>query len=43
LNIQRLRNTTRLRKALADDHTRWAQRLHAILVHGGWRARAGRC
>src|SRR4051794_39947069 len=34
--IQRLRDKTRLRKALADDHTRWAQRLHAILVHEGW-------
>ena len=34
--IQRLRDQTRLRKALADDHTRWAQRLHALLVHEGW-------
>ena len=34
--IQRLRDKTRLRKALADDHTRWAQRLHALLVHEGW-------
>jgi transposase len=34
--IQRLRDKTRLRKALADDHTRWAQRLHAVLVHEGW-------
>ena len=34
--IQRLRDRTRLRKALTDDHTRWAQRLHAILVHEGW-------
>jgi len=34
--IQRLRDVTRLRKALTDDHTRWAQRLHAILVHEGW-------
>jgi transposase len=34
--IQRLRDQTRLRKALADDHTRWAQRLHAVLVHEGW-------
>src|SRR5450432_2967477 len=33
--IQRLRDRTRLRKALTDDHTRWAQRLHAILVHEG--------
>jgi len=35
-DIQRLRDKTRLRKALADDHTRWAQRLHAVLVHEGW-------
>lgn len=34
--IQRLRDRTRLRKALADDHTRWAQRLHAVLTHEGW-------
>ena len=34
--IQRLRDQTRLRKALTDDHTRWAQRLHAVLVHEGW-------
>jgi transposase len=34
--IQRLRDQTRLRKALADDHTRWAQRLHALLTHEGW-------
>jgi transposase len=35
-DIQRLRDKIRLRKALADDHTRWAQRLHALLVHEGW-------
>ena len=34
--IQRLRDQTRLRKALANDHTRWAQRLHALLTHEGW-------
>ena len=34
--IQRLRVKTRLRKALADDHTRWAPRLHAVLAHEGW-------
>src|SRR3954471_22759292 len=33
--IQRLRDRTRLPKALSDDHTRWAQRLHAVLVHEG--------
>jgi transposase len=27
---------TRLRKALANDRTRWAQRLHALLTHEGW-------
>jgi transposase len=35
-DIARLRDQTRLRKALCDDHTRWAQRLHALLVHEGW-------
>src|SRR3954454_22893766 len=35
-DIQRLRDQTRLRKALSDDHTRWAQRLHSLLVHEGW-------
>ena len=39
--IQRLRDKTRLRKALADDHTRWAQRLHALLVHEGWACSRG--
>src|SRR4051812_48114957 len=34
--IQRLRDKTRLRKALTDDHTRWAQRLHAVFGHEGW-------
>jgi transposase len=34
--LQRLRDQTRLRKALADDRTRWAQRLHALLLHEGW-------
>ena len=34
--IQRLRDLTRLRQALRHDRTRWAQRLHAILVHEGW-------
>jgi transposase len=35
-DIQRLRDQTRLRKTLTDDHTRWAQRLHSLLVHEGW-------
>jgi transposase len=35
-DIQRLRDQTRLRKALCEDHTRWAQRLHALLVQEGW-------
>jgi transposase len=39
--IQRLRDRTRLRKALTDDHTRWAQRLHALLVHEGWACSRG--
>lgn len=34
--IQQLRDKTRLRKALAEDRTRWAQRLHALLHHEGW-------
>jgi transposase len=34
--IQRLRDRTRLRKALADDRRRWALRLHAFLAHEGW-------
>lgn len=34
--IQQLRDRTRLRKALADDRNRWAQRLHALLAHEGW-------
>jgi transposase len=34
--IQRLRDRTRLRKALAEDRRRGAQRLHAYLLHEGW-------
>jgi transposase len=34
--IQELRDQTRLRKALVDDRTRWAQRLHALLTQEGW-------
>jgi hypothetical protein len=34
--IQRLRDRSRLRKALAEDRRRWAQRLHAYLLHEGW-------
>jgi len=49
-DIQRLRDQTRLRKALSDDHTRWAQRLHSLLVEltrfrghlSAWPAWAGR-
>jgi transposase len=40
--IQRLRDLTRLRKALRDDHTRWAQRLHALLHQEGWPCTRGR-
>jgi transposase len=36
LEIQQLRDKTRLRKALAEDRSRWAQRLHALLSHEGW-------
>jgi transposase len=34
--IQRLRDRTRLRKTIAEDRRRWAQRLHAFLLHEGW-------
>jgi transposase len=34
--IQRLRDRTRLRKALAEDRRRWGQRLHAYLLREGW-------
>ena len=40
--IQELRDRTRLRKALAEDRTRWAQRLHALLTHEGWSCERGR-
>jgi transposase len=36
LEIQRLRDLTRLRQAMAEHRTRWAQRLHAFLSHEGW-------
>jgi transposase len=40
--IQELRDRTRLRKALAQDRTRWAQRLHALLTQEGWPCRRDR-
>jgi transposase len=40
--IQQLRDRTRLRKALAEDRTRWAQRLHALLTHEGWSCQRAR-
>jgi transposase len=40
--IQRLRDLTRLRKALRDDHTRWAQRVHALVHQEGWPCSRGR-
>src|SRR5262249_46873330 len=40
--IQRLRDQTRLRKALAGERTGWAQRLHALLAHEGWPCARGR-
>jgi len=40
--IQQLRDLTRLRKRLAEDRTRWAQRLHAFLTHEGWACKRGR-
>jgi transposase len=40
--IQELRDKTRLRKAIAEDRTRWAQRLQAFLQHEGWPCGRGR-
>ena len=40
--IQELRDKTRLRKRLAEDRSRWAQRLHAILPHEGCSCSRGR-
>jgi transposase len=40
--IQTLRDQTRLRKALAEDRSRWARRLHALLTHEGWPCRRAR-
>jgi transposase len=42
VGIQRLRDRTRLRKALAGERTGWAQRLHALLAHEGWPCSRGR-
>lgn len=42
IEIQRLRDLTRLRHTLAEDRTRWAQRLHAFLVQEGWACQRGR-
>jgi transposase len=36
VEIQRLRDRTRLRKALAEGQRRWGQRLHVFLLHEGW-------
>jgi len=41
-DIQQLRDLTRLRLALARDRMRWAQRLHALLVHEGFPCARGR-
>jgi hypothetical protein len=40
---QRLGDLTRPRQSLRHDRARWAQRLHALLAHEGWPARAARC
>jgi transposase len=40
--IRRLRDQTRLRKALSDERRRWAQRLHALLLQEGWPCARGR-
>jgi transposase len=42
VEIQELRDKTRLRKAIAEDRTRWAQRLQAFLHHEGWPCARGR-
>jgi transposase len=39
---ERLRDQTRLRKALAGERTGWAQRLHALLTQEGWPCARGR-
>jgi|1186.fasta_scaffold145524_2 transposase len=41
-DIQELRDLTRMRKAISDDRTRWAQRLHGLLVQEGWPCPASR-
>jgi transposase len=41
-DIARLRDQTRPRTAPCDDHSRWTQRRHALLVHGGWPCARGR-
>src|SRR6266516_6184830 len=41
-DIQYLRDRTRLRRALAQDRMRFAQRLHALLTHEGWPCSRGR-
>src|SRR5207247_1688511 len=41
-DIQYLRDRTRLRRALAQDRMRCAQRLHALLTHEGWPCSRGR-
>jgi transposase len=40
-DIQYLRDRTRLRRALAQDRMRFAQRLHALLTHEGWACSRG--
>jgi transposase len=42
IEIQQLRDQTRLRRALVVDRTRWAQRLHALLQHEGFPVRRSR-
>lgn len=41
-DLQYLRDRTRLRRALAQDRMRFAQRLHALLTHEGWPCSRGR-
>jgi transposase len=42
VEIQRLRDRTRLRETLAGERTGWAQRLHSLLAHQGWPCARGR-
>lgn len=42
VDIQELRTLTRTRKALVDERSAMAERVHALLFHEGWPCEAGR-